>query len=385
MHRSFRPQGNSFRGRGQRVPKRLDPKLFVQKATMQAEEMFVPRHAFADFALTDQLKKNVIARGYMTPTPIQDQVIPNMLEGKDIVGIASTGTGKTAAFLLPLLNKITRDMMKKALIIAPTRELAVQIQDEFRLFSREMHIYSTLCIGGVSVYGQITQLRRNPHVIIGTPGRLRDLEEQHMLSFGEYKTIVLDEVDRMLDMGFIEDVTHIISQLPKERQSTFFSATMTTRVQSVMHGFLTNPVMISVKASEPSANVDQDIIKLAGRAKVDVLDALLRQKGFDKVLVFGRTKHGMEKLYRDLTKRGVEVTAIHGNKRQSQRLRAIEDFKNNRLQVLLATDIASRGLDIDDITHVINYDQPESYEDYIHRIGRTGRANKKGIALTFVE
>lgn len=386
FQRPNRPQRPSFqRGGAVRRQKFIDPHLFVKRSVEQVTTVYTPTHTFAEFTLTDQLKLNVTQRGYVSPTPIQDQAIPALLEGRDVVGIAATGTGKTAAFLLTILNTIAKDPNKRALIVAPTRELAVQIQDEMRIFSRSMRIYSALCIGGVPIYSQITQLRRNPQVIIGTPGRLKDLEQQRCLDFRSFQTIVLDEVDRMLDMGFVHDVTYIITRLPKPRQSIFFSATMTDSVKSVMGGFLTNPVMVTVKSNESSANVDQDVIKLAGRLKTDVLDELLRKDGFDKVLVFGRTKHGLEKLQRELYKRGVTASAIHGNKRQNQRLKAIEDFKNNRTQVLLATDIASRGLDIDDVTHVINYYQPESYEDYIHRIGRTGRANKKGIALTFVE
>lgn len=385
-HTNFRPNGgNNFRRGNVRAPKTIDPHLFVQKAVDYVAPEYTPKYTFADFALVDALKKNVIARGYVKPTPIQDQTIPILLEGRDVVGIAATGTGKTAAFLLPLINKLALNPSERVLIIAPTRELAVQIQDEFRQFSRGMQLYSVLCIGGVSLFPQIQMLRKNPHVVIGTPGRLKDLEQQRVLSFERFRTIVLDEVDRMLDMGFIRDVTYLVSRMAKPRQSLFFSATTSINVQQVMRGFLTDPVTITIAQGKLSANVDQDIVKLAGRAKADVLDELLRREGFDKVLVFGRTKFGMEKLLHILQRNGVQVAAIHGNKRQSQRQRAIEDFKNNRTQVLLATDIASRGLDIDDVTHVINYDQPESYEDYIHRIGRTGRANKKGIALTFVE
>ena len=368
-----------------RRQKYIDQRLFVKKSVEQAVVSYTPTNTFADFTLVDQLKQNITARGYVNPTPIQDQAIPALLEGRDVVGIAATGTGKTAAFLLTILNTIAKNPNQRALIVAPTRELAVQIQDEMRIFSRNMRIYSSLCIGGVPIYSQISILRRNPQVVIGTPGRLKDLEMQRCLSFNDYQTIVLDEVDRMLDMGFVKDVTYIVSRLPSPRQSIFFSATMTDSVKQVMNGFLRNPVMVTVKSTESAANVDQDVVRLAGRPKTDVLDELLRKEGFNKVLVFGRTKHGLEKLQRELQKRGVYAGAIHGNKRQGQRLRAIEDFKSNRTSVLLATDIASRGLDIDDVTHVINYDQPESYEDYIHRIGRTGRANKKGIALTFVD
>ncbi len=382
---NFRSQGNSFRPRSGRVPKTIDPRLFVKKATIQQEVAYVPEHSFADFPFSEPLKLAISKRGYVHPTPIQDRAIPVLLEGRDVVGLASTGTGKTAAFLLPIIHHLLTDPTNRALIIAPTRELAVQIQDEFYEFAIGMRLLATLCIGGMNMFHQIQQIRRVPHVIIGTPGRLKDLEKQRVLSFAGFKTIVLDEVDRMLDMGFINDVTYITSRLPETRQSLFFSATMPDEARGIMQQFLTNPEIISVAKSSPSANVDQDIVKLNGRSKIDVLDELLRTEGFDKVLVFGRTKYGMDKLQRALQTKGVSVAAIHGNKRQSQRQRAIDDFKQNRIQVLLATDIASRGLDIDQVTHVINFDQPESYEDYIHRIGRTGRANNTGIALTFVD
>ncbi len=382
---SFRTRGNTFRPRSGRIPKTIDPRLFVKKSVPQQEVAYTPTHSFADFAFSPSLKLSIQERGYVHPTPIQDRAIPALLEGRDVVGLASTGTGKTAAFLLPIIQHLLIDPTNRALIIAPTRELAVQIQDEFYEFAHGMKLLATLCIGGVSMFHQIQQIRRTPHVIIGTPGRLKDLERQRVLSFSGFKTIVLDEVDRMLDMGFINDVTYITSRLPQIRQSLFFSATMPDAARSIMQQFLTNPEIISVAKISASDNVDQDVIKLNGRAKLDVLDELLRAEGFDKVLVFGRTKFGMDKLQRALHSRGVSVAAIHGNKRQTQRQRAIDDFRQNKIQVLLATDIASRGLDIDNVTHVINYDQPESYEDYIHRIGRTGRANRTGIALTFVD
>lgn len=380
QNRSFRPKFNSRR----RQPKLLDPRFFVQKAIGQEIEVYEPKHSFDDFNIDNQLRQNIISRGYTSPTPVQDQTIPELLLGRDVIGIASTGTGKTAAFLIPLINKVTRDRSQKVLIIAPTRELAVQIEQEFKAFARNMSLYSVLCIGGVGMYPQIQGLNRGAHFVIGTPGRLSDLERQRKLSFANYKTIVLDEVDRMLDMGFVREVSYIMSKLSTPRQSLFFSATLPQNVQQIMSGFLNNPVTVSVKASQPSANVDQDVVRIGGRAKFDVLFELLAKPEFEKVLVFGRTKWGMENLSRTLEQRGLRVASIHGNKKQAQRQRAINDFKQNRVQVLLATDVASRGLDIDNVTHVINYDQPESYEDYIHRVGRTGRANKKGIALTFV-
>ena len=379
-HQSYR-QGY----RGFRRIKTIDPRFFVQRAVSQVKDSYKPEHIFTDFELDPQLKNNIVSRWFKTLTPIQDQTIPHLLQGRDVVGIAATGTGKTAAFLIPLINKVIKDRSQKVLIVIPTRELATQIEKEFRIFAARTNIYSVLCIGGVSMGPQIHSLYRNPHFVIGTPGRLQDLERQQKLSFASFKTIVLDEVDRMLDMGFVNEVTEIISRLSNPRQSLFFSATVSEKVRPIMRRFLTNPITVSIEGGLPSANVDQDIVKLNGQSKIDVLDNLLTQNGFDKVLVFGRTKWGIEKLSDALSDRGFRVASIHGNKNQNQRQRALEQFKANRVQVLLATDVASRGLDIDDVTHVINFDQPESYEDYIHRVGRTGRADKKGIALTFVD
>ena len=396
--RSFSSSNGNSRGGGRsRRPGRFsggrgrigsfDPSMLIKKAVSNPAPKpdYVVKNKFVDFAISDQLKHNIVARGYETPTPIQDQIIPHILEGRDVVGLANTGTGKTAAFLIPLLDNIYQQKSEKVLILAPTRELAVQIESELRLFSRSLRVNSSLCIGGASINRQIDSLRRNPQFIIGTPGRLIDLEKRRFLNFNNFSTIVLDEVDQMFDMGFIHDMKYVIARLPQERHSLFFSATLPHKLNDVVHSFLTNPIKVQVETQKASTNVDQDVVKINGQSKVELLHDLLAQEGFDKVLVFGRTKRGLDKLDRTLYKRGFRVAAIHGNKSQSQRQRALKQFKGDVVQVLLATDIASRGLDIDDVTHVINYDLPQTHEDYIHRIGRTGRANKTGVALSFVE
>jgi len=366
--------------------KTVNPFLLVKKASKDLEVRGqIIRNQFSDFLISDQLKRNILEKGYTTPTPIQDQVIPVVLLGKDVVGIANTGTGKTAAFLVPLVNKIIYNRSQKVLIVTPTRELAVQINDELKLFSKGLNIFSVLCIGGVNIHPQIQALRRNPDIVIGTPGRLKDLKNQGRLNIASFNNIVLDEVDRMLDMGFINDVKFIISHLPKIRQSLFFSATLSPQIKNIINTLSINPIMISVKLQETLANVDQDVIRINGQVKQDVLFNLLLKEGFDKVLIFGRTKWGIEKLSKQLIQRGLKVAALHGNKNQSQRQRALDQFRNNEVNILLATDIVSRGIDVDDVTHVINYDLPENYEDYVHRIGRTGRNNKKGTALSFIE
>lgn len=363
----------------------VDPRMLIKKAEPLEERPYTATHAFVDFGLQPLLAENVQIKGYTTPSPIQDQVIPSIMQGRDVVGLASTGTGKTAAFLLPVLHKLLTVPHTQAIVITPTRELAVQIVEEGRTFAKGSGLAYALVIGGVDINRQIRDLRRHPALVIGTPGRIKDLSERGELDLHVYGTIVLDEVDRMLDMGFVRDITTIIQKLPTVRQSLFFSATMTPEARKIADTFLHDPTIVQIETQQASANVDQDIVKVAGRNKIDVLHDLLIQPGFDKVLVFGRTKHGMERLSRALTERGFATAAIHGNKSQNQRQRALNAFRTNEVKILLATDVAARGIDVDEITHVINYELPETYADYIHRIGRTGRADKLGKALTFVD
>ena len=342
-------------------------------------------HQFADLDIAPELKGNIVSRGYTHPTPIQDQIIPYVLAGRDVVGIANTGTGKTAAFLIPLIDKVVRNRLHKILIITPTRELAVQIDDELRLFAASLHIRSALVIGGANMNNQIWKLKQNPHFLISTPGRLKDFANRALVSLREYKTIVLDEVDRMVDIGFIADIRLLISLLPRDRQSLFFSATISPEATSIIKTFLKNPITISVKVKETAQGIDQDIIRVKSKEeKLEKLHGLLQSTNYSKVLIFRRTKWNVEKLARHLATNGFSVGSIHGNKSQSQRLTVLSRFKQNQLRILVATDVASRGLDIDDVSHVINFDEPATYDDYVHRIGRTGRANKTGKALTFV-
>ena len=380
-------RGGRNTGRARRV-RTFDPSFIIKNlnedVSAVVEEKFTPKNSFADFEISSQLKDNVGRRGYTDPTPIQDQAIPEILAGHDVVGIANTGTGKTGAFLIPLIDKVVKNKAQKVLIVTPTRELAVQIEKELYSFTKDLGIFSTICIGGMPIRKQIYHLNRRPHFVIGTPGRLLYLCEQRCINFADYQTVVLDEVDRMLDMGFLPDMERIISKLPSPRQSLFFSATITDKVRAVMNKFTAQPVTISVKITDTLAKVKQDVVRVNGKGKTGMLIELLYSEEFEKVLVFGRTKRGVETLSRELTRNGFQAASIHGNKSQNQRQHALEQFKLGRVKVLLATDVASRGLDIDDISHVINYDLPETYEDYIHRIGRTGRANKKGTAITFV-
>lgn len=381
--------GGRYGGRGRSNKSRdaLDINKYIKKATpKKPEEAYVPQHKFNDFKISDSLKRNIAARGYVNPTPIQDKVMADIINGKDAIGIANTGTGKTAAFLLPLINKIQLDRHQKVLIMVPTRELANQIYEEFRAFGNGLGIYATTVIGGESIYRQINNLRRRPHIVIGTPGRIGDLEERRVLNLGEYTNIVLDEVDRMVDMGFIDEMRVILGKLPKERQSLFFSATMSNTIETLIRSFLHNPVMVSVKTQPTSDNVDQDIVRVESKdRKIEQLHDILIQEDVKKTLIFVRTKVTADKLDNELYDRGFKTTSLHGDKSQYMRQKSLNKFKEGAVNILVATDVAARGLDIPNVTHVINYDVPENYDDYVHRIGRTGRGNNTGKALTFVD
>lgn len=391
QHRQNRPnrfaQRPRFNNRRFKRPgNTIDTSRFIRKASETEAVDFTPTILFNDLAIDPILKENIARHGLSHPTPIQDGAIPHVLEGKDVIGIANTGTGKTAAFLIPLLQKILTNKQTRVLVVAPTRELAQQIRDEIRRLTQRLPVYAALCIGGGSMREQINELRRNPHFVIGTPGRLKDMIDRKFLVMSTFNTFVLDEVDRMLDMGFIRDIKYLISLLPQNRQSLCFSATLSDEIRIIVNTFMKNPVSVSVRLQPTSDNVDQDIVKVPPMGnKIGILEDLLRNAALKKVLIFGRTKHGVDRLSKTLYQKGFKVASIHGNKTQGKRKDAIRMFKENVVPILIATDVAARGIDIADITHVINYDQPATYEDYIHRIGRTGRMNKKGIALTFVE
>lgn len=386
-------KNNNFRSgkkHFERKFKSFNPSLLISQKELKAGELSVvqsipePENSFEDFDFNSTLKNNVLHKGYKIPTPIQDKAIPLILKGSDLVGIADTGTGKTAAFLFPLINKVVLDRRQKVLIVAPTRELAVQIDRELYSFTKNLNIYSATLIGGVSIGGQIKKLKQNPQFIIGTPGRILDLANQKKLNLGLYESVVLDEVDRMLDMGFVRDVEKIISQLPQKRHSLFFSATITPKVDEILRKFTQNPEKIKIDSIDKSQNIKEEVIKVMQRDKMKTLCVLLKKHEFKKVIVFGRTKRGVDKIGESLNKYGIRSETIHGNKSQGQRQRALDNFKRGKCSVLVATDVASRGIDVSDVTHVINYDLPETQDEYTHRIGRTGRADKKGVAISFV-
>ena len=373
---SSRPT-NFNRGRSRntfsRGPKKqaIHPSRFINRAKERVvAPVYEPAHTFEDFALNTRLKENVLAQGFAAPSAIQDQAIPLALKGLDVIGLANTGTGKTAAFLLPILEKLNGDEKRNSvLILAPTRELAQQIDDEFRRFAKDLKLYSAICVGGMNIDRQIRELKRQPHVVIGTPGRLKDLINRRVLRLDQINTFVLDEADRMLDMGFINDIRYVAELLPQDRQTLCFSATITPTIQALIQDFMKDPETVSVRTGETSDHVDQDVIEAFDKVhKLELLSDLLKQEEFEKVLVFGETKYGVQRLADSLTKLDIPSEAIHGNKSQSQRQRALNAFKGDRVKVLVATDVAARGLDIPDVSHVINFDQPQTYEDYVHRI-----------------
>ncbi|MFA6519011.1 MAG: DEAD/DEAH box helicase [Candidatus Shapirobacteria bacterium] len=366
--------------------KKIDSSLYIKKAEefLKIEEIKTT-NSFDDFNLRPELLANVKAKGYIKPTQIQDQAIPRIMDNRDVLGLADTGTGKTAAFALPLINKVLNNPSAKIIILAPTRELAQQIKQDFRSFTPGLKVYIALAIGGAYLREQIIDIRRGPNIIIGTPGRITDLARRRVIDFRTMNTIVLDEVDRMLDMGFVDDIRAIINQIPENRQTLFFSATVDRKVEGLIDTFLKNPVKISIKTANASSHVEQNIVRVPRQAKEQKLHELLGLAEFKKVLVFGSTQIIVERLSESLAQKGFRAQGLHGGKRQSQRQQIVTSFRENRTSILIATDVAARGLDIADITHVINYDEPNNYEDYIHRIGRTGRGDNKGYALTFVE
>lgn len=382
--------GGGRRGGGSRGPakKYIHPSKFINKAIAKADEVaYESKNTFADFPFGNQLRSNIVKKGYEIPSAIQDQAIPYIIEGKDIIGIANTGTGKTAAFLLPIIERQSGVSLRPSvLIVAPTRELAQQIDEEFRAFAQGLDLYSALIVGGVSVDRQIRDLKRRPHFIIGTPGRLKDLMNRRLIRLENATTLVLDEADRMLDMGFLPDIRAIVNEMPSDRQTLFFSATITPEIQMLVNSFLKDPVTISVRTSETNEHVEQTVIEARDKNhKVELLTEMLRGNDYEKVLVFGETKFGVQRLSDHLDNSGISSVAIHGNKNQSQRQRALKQFKDERVRVMVATDVAARGLDIPNVSHVINFDTPQNYEDYIHRIGRTGRAGASGKAHTFID
>jgi superfamily II DNA/RNA helicase len=382
---SGRPQrGGGGKGGGRKQPT-FDPSQFINKNPVELkEEIFVPKHKFSEFGFHADIANTVAKLGIENPSPIQDQSIPHILMGKDVIGIAETGTGKTAAFLLPLIQKTLTERNQQTLILTPTRELALQAEAEFRKFGAGFKLYATSCVGGTSIRPQIRALKRHNHFVIGTPGRILDLINRGDLRTDRITNIVLDEADRMLDMGFIHDMRKILENVRKDRQTLFFSATMTDEATRLVNDFMKDPVTVSVRKKDVTDSIAQDVVPYEHAHKFDTLMKLLENDELKRVIVFGAMKHSVEKLSQELTRNGIKADSIHGNKSHGQRQRSLSAFKSGNARVLVATDVAARGIHVDSVTHVINYDLPGTFEDYVHRIGRTGRGVHKGQALTFV-
>jgi ATP-dependent RNA helicase RhlE len=347
--------------------------------------------SFSSFGLPEKLLEGIYSAGYSTPTEIQQKAIPAALEGRDILGCAPTGTGKTAAFMLPILTHLMNNPEKaragypRVLVLTPTRELAQQVADSVRMYAWSTGITSTAIYGGVSYNNQIRDLKNGVDIVVATPGRLLDHMEQHAVNLSKVEVLVLDEADRMYDMGFVKDVRAIASRVSHNRQTLLFSATMPNEIRKLISELLRSPVYVEVgSTTKPVDLVSQHFFSVSPTSKMDLLVAMIRNEEIDSTLVFSRTKHGADRICKRLQREGISSSAIHSDRSQAQRQRTLDGFKRRAFQVLVATDLAARGIDVEKISCVINYDTPACAEDYIHRIGRTGRAEQKGIAVTFV-
>ncbi|WP_372651008.1 DEAD/DEAH box helicase [Draconibacterium sp.] len=364
----------------------INPNLLVKQAVSVETAPFVAEQSFSEMPLSDSLKNNIRLKGYTEPTEIQQKSINDLIAGRNMIGIAATGTGKTGAFLIPVIEKMLADDTTTCLVVVPTRELAQQVEDEFKSLTRGHKLFSACFIGGTSVNTDMGKARRKQNLIVGTPGRLNDLSSRGALRLGNTPILVLDEFDRMLDMGFINDIKKIIALMKNRKQTMLFSATYEKAQQNLIKQFVQNPVRINISSLNNAADtVEQDIIRVgANENKFEVLYNLLNGEGFERVILFAETKRNVDKISQQLRKVGINSDVIHGNKSQNYRTKAIRLFKSGKTRVLVATDVAARGIDVDGVTHVINYQLPQTMDSYIHRIGRTGRAGKKGMAYTFV-
>ena len=381
---------NKTKPRGKQQKKKavseINPADLIKKATKTKSRSYVSKRSYADLDLHRILSKNIAQKGYQSPTEIQDKCIDQLISGQNLIGIAATGTGKTGAFLIPIIQQIIDGKKNTGLVVVPTRELAQQVQEEFKSLTKGMGLLSACFIGGTSLGKDISLARREISLIVATPGRLNDLIDRRALTIHETEVLVLDEFDRMLDMGFIKDIQKILSGMTNRKQTMLFSATINSSQERLIKQIVEKPLRVNVSTGTKSSdNVDQKIIYVANHEnKFDILYDLINHDSFEKVILFAETKRTVDKLNKQLTKSGIKSDVIHGNKSQNYRTNAIKLFKSGRTKVLVATDVAARGIDIKGITHVINYQLPQTMDSYIHRIGRTGRAESTGAAYTFV-
>lgn len=367
----------------------INPLSLVKKASGTTNTpVFKASRSFDEMPININLKANLAGRGFKTPTQIQDETLEHLLTGKDLIGVANTGTGKTGAFLIPVIDRLLSSSASfKTLVVVPTRELALQVDTEFKALAKGLGLYSSCFIGGTSVGKDLAQMRRNNHLIIGTPGRLLDLYNRGGFKIQEVSTLILDEFDRMLDMGFKHDIQKMVGLMPNRKQTMLFSATVDKSQASLIQRIVHNPIEVKVSSGKSTnEQIDQDVIHVPqGADKFDILLNMMSGTDFEKVLIFTETKHLANKVSKKLNASGVNADQIHGNKSQNYRNNALAKFKTGRVRVLVATDVAARGIDVSDVSHVINYQLPLNFDSYIHRIGRTGRAGKTGKAFTFVD
>ncbi|MBK6543900.1 MAG: DEAD/DEAH box helicase [Saprospiraceae bacterium] len=387
-HFSTRPsESTRFAKKRKPLPKELDSSNFIKKAIPLEESKYEATRTIKDLPVDAAIITNLLKKGYEFPTEIQDRSIEAIQAGRDFLGLAKTGTGKTAAFLIPIVHALLDQKPAfQVLIISPTRELAMQIEQEYRSLTTGLKLFSTCLIGGTSVDKDIQRLKRPTHLIIGTPGRITDMVRQRSLDLSCFSVLVLDEFDRLLDMGFSNDIQKLVGGMKNRKQTILFSATEEKGQRQLIDRLLRNPVEVKLNIGNASGDhIEQEIIQIKqGETKMEVLLKMVRDTSFEKVLVFAETKQWVKKVCHNLRHAGIKADEIHGNKSQNYRIKALESFKNQKIQVLVATDVAARGLDIVDVSHVINFQQPKNLDSYIHRIGRTGRAGKSGKAYTFV-
>jgi len=391
-NRNFKKEGFNKRSRSRgagKAPKKIDIHHYIdQSKNTVPEAPHVLEHRFEDFNLNPELNIRLNQKGYQKPTEIQDKAIPMIMKGHDVIGIAGTGTGKTAAFLLPVINRLMENQTDQyALVVTPTRELANQIADEFKSFTKGLGLFYTSLIGGNRVDASLKSLSRKNHIIIGTPGRLIDMVKRGALKLENFKVLILDEFDRMLDMGFLEDVAFLEQKMKSKEQTLLFSATMEASQQAQVTKMTNDPVMVKAgKGTQNTGAIAQEVIKVpSGQKKIDFLKHIINQEDQQKIILFCETKRKVDLIHKTLNQASITTDMIHGDKTQKAREVALRKFKNGKIQVLVATDVVARGIDITDIALVINYEVPRNYNDYVHRIGRTGRAGKSGRAITFLD
>jgi len=366
----------------------LDPNKLIKKAVPQETVVYTPSRSFDQMPLSANLRANLYSKGFKNPTQIQNETLEHLLGGRDLLGVANTGTGKTGAFLIPIIEQwLSSNGKFQALVVVPTRELALQVETEFQSLSNGLGLYSASFIGGTSVGNDLRKLRKNPHLIIGTPGRLMDLHNRKALRLQNISKLVLDEFDRMLDMGFITDIQKMVQAMTSRNQTMLFSATVDKTQKQLISQLLDDPMEIKVgTGAATSDQIEQDIIRVPrGGDKFSMLLSMIGKSEFERVLIFAETKRWVDKVSQQLNQSGVKSDTIHGDKSQNYRVKALDKFKRGKIQVLVATDVAARGIDVSDITHVINYQIPMNFDSYVHRIGRTGRAGKLGKAYTFID